>query len=316
MTDRELLYIKTIAEERNISVAAKKLFMTQPALSHCLLNLEAEIGTPLFVRTANGLDMTYAGECYYEMATDILDIYNDYQQKLVDISEMRKGRVRIGMTRYLSRMLLHRVLPEFSGMYPNVEIRVEEKSSEELEKDVIARKIDFAVLHDFDVEGKKKASNVKYQTLSRDDFCIVTKKDTDLVKKASRLTGYPYPVLDPRHLEQLPFVLETPSHRMRAVVNDILRRVNIEPRISLETELFETAYNLAEVGYGVTIVNERYVREFADISRVSVFSIPKKYKPYWTLYLICHVNGYMPLATQQLLQIILRKESVNTHSGV
>ena len=40
MTDKELLYIKTIAEEGNISVAAKKLFMTQPALSHCLRSLE------------------------------------------------------------------------------------------------------------------------------------------------------------------------------------------------------------------------------------------------------------------------------------
>ena len=51
MTDRELLYIKTIAEERNISAAAKKLFMTQPALSHCLGSLEQETGTPV---TGNG----------------------------------------------------------------------------------------------------------------------------------------------------------------------------------------------------------------------------------------------------------------------
>lgn len=68
MTDKELLYIKTIAEERNISLAARKLFMTQPALSHCLISLEKKTGTPLFVRTPGGLNMTYAGECFYSMA--------------------------------------------------------------------------------------------------------------------------------------------------------------------------------------------------------------------------------------------------------
>ena len=115
MTDKELLYIKTIAEEKNITSAASKLFMTQPALSHCLKILEKSIGARLFERTQEGMKMTYAGEIYYAMAVDILDIYNDFQQKLVDISEMRGGRVRIGMTRNISTMLLPMIMRDYAA---------------------------------------------------------------------------------------------------------------------------------------------------------------------------------------------------------
>lgn len=304
MTDKELLYIKTIAEERNISAAAKKLFMTQPALSHCLISLEQETGTPLFVRTPSGLNMTYAGECYYSMAVDILDIYNDYQQKLVDISQMRSGRVRIGMTRYLSAMLLPRVLPEFSRKYPNVEIQVKERNSDELEQEVVSRKLDFALIHGFDSVDRKIKGSMEYRMLDKDNFCIVTKKGLAVAEKAVRMTGYPYPVLDPRQLEHEPFILETPDHRMRVIIDEILKRVNIEPRILLETELFETAQRLAEVGYGVTMINESYIKTFISGEGCDIFSIPKKYKPYWSICVIRHAKGYMPVASQELLDLI------------
>lgn len=308
MTDKELLYIKTIAEEGNISAAAKKLFMTQPALSHCLSSLEKEMGTPLFVRTPKGLNMTYAGECYYAMAIDILDIYNDYQQKLTDINQMRKGRIRLGMTRYISAMLLPQSLPEFSSKYPNVEVWVKEGISEVLELAVRAREIDFAIIHSLDEMKKNTGNSIRYDLLNRDDFCIILKKGTKYADKAARMSGYSYPVLDLKLLEDEPFIMETPEHRMRVAIDILLKRVNIEPRILLEVDLFETAQRLAEVGYGATIVNERYIRSFTNTEHCDVFSIPKKYKPYWFLCVVRPGNSYMPLASQTFLDIIYKKE--------
>lgn len=309
MTDKELLYIKTIAEERNISTAAKKLFMTQPALSHCLGSLEKEMGTPLFVRTPKGLNLTYAGECYYAMAVDILDIYNDYQQKLTDLSQMRRGRIRLGMTRYTSAMLLPQILPEFSQLYPNVEIQVKEGNSEMLELAVRSRQIDFAIIHSFDEVERNAEKSIKYDQLSRDDFCIILQKGTKYAEKTVKMSGYSYPVLDLKLLENEPFIMETPEHRMRVAIDILLKRVNIEPRILLETDLFETAQRLAEVGYGTTIINERYIRTFTNTENCDVFSIPKKYKPYWFLCVIRPANGYMPVASQTFLDMIHKEEN-------
>lgn len=54
MTTRELLYIKTIADEKSMTRAAQKLFVTQPSLSHCVMTLEQQLGTRLFTRTPAG----------------------------------------------------------------------------------------------------------------------------------------------------------------------------------------------------------------------------------------------------------------------
>ena len=67
MTTRELLYIKTIADEGSMTRAAQKLFVTQPSLSHCVMNIEQQLGTRLFTRASGGLVLTYAGEKYYRM---------------------------------------------------------------------------------------------------------------------------------------------------------------------------------------------------------------------------------------------------------
>ncbi len=308
MTDRELLYIKTIAEEKNISAAAKKLFITQPALSHCLRSLEQETGTPLFIRTPSGLKPTFAGECYYDMAMNILDIYNEYQQKLMDFNQMRRGRVRIGMTRYISAMLLPRILPEFTRRYPNIEIQLRERNSQELEMDIAARKIDFAVIHGLDLTEEKVSGGISYHPLSKDDFLILLQKGDPAGERAARMTGYTYPVLDPKYLEDRLFVLETPSHRMRSAIDNIFKRANIAPKVLLETELFETAQRLTEAGCGLTLMNQRYTELFMDTGKCDIYSIPKKYKPFWTLCLILPAGGYIPVSAQILIDMIREQE--------
>ena len=63
MNWNQLRYVLTIAEEKSITRAAQRLYLTQPSLSLSLKSLEAELGTPLFTRGPEGLELTYAGGC-------------------------------------------------------------------------------------------------------------------------------------------------------------------------------------------------------------------------------------------------------------
>lgn len=72
-------------------------------------------------------------------------------------------------------------------------------------------------------------------------------------RKGSKNDGYPFPVLDLKLLDGEKFILETQTHRLRTMTDQICQRANIETNIVLETELLETAYNLAVAGYGITI---------------------------------------------------------------
>ena len=64
MNWNQLQYVRTIAEEKSITRAAQKLYLTQPSLSLSLKHLEEELGTPLFHRSPEGLTLTYAGELF------------------------------------------------------------------------------------------------------------------------------------------------------------------------------------------------------------------------------------------------------------
>ena len=101
MTSKELLYVKTIAEEKSISQAAKLLFIAQPSLSQALSRIEDNLGTPLFTRTTGGLNLTYAGERYYQTACRILKIYENLEGEISDINGLRTGRIRMGITNHL-----------------------------------------------------------------------------------------------------------------------------------------------------------------------------------------------------------------------
>lgn len=308
MTDKELLYIKTIMEERNISSAARRLYMTQPALSHSLRMLEQEIGEKLFVRTAGGVEPTYTGECYYEMAVEILEIYAAGRQKLMDVVQSKKGRVRIGMTRYISTLILPHILPRFYERYPNIEIQLSELNSSELEGMVGAKKLDFAIIHRDNFYAEAKGSEgelcaLSYEELFRDDFVVIASKRSEIGKTAKRLTGYLYPVLELKELDGCKMILENKKHRMRRVANGIMKRANVTPQIVLETELFETAQRLAREGLGVTIVNGQYL-DFMDLSECKIFSIPKKYKPYWMMTIVIPARGYIPSIAKQLMEMI------------
>ena len=93
MTTKELLYVKTVADEHNISKAAKKLFMAQPSLSQSIQRIEESIGMPLFHRTTTGLTLTFAGERYYHMAVQVLKMYEDFQLEISDINNLKTGHI-------------------------------------------------------------------------------------------------------------------------------------------------------------------------------------------------------------------------------
>ena len=126
MTLKELQYIVTIAEEKSISRASARLYVSQPYLSQCLMRIERQHDMPLFRRTQHGLVLTFAGEQYVETARKIVKLYNDFETGLCEISNMRKGRLTIGTTIHLGSMVFSTILPIFRELYPNIELRLEE----------------------------------------------------------------------------------------------------------------------------------------------------------------------------------------------
>ena len=120
MTSKELLYIKTVAEEGSISIAAKKLYMSQPSLSQSLKRIETNLSSELFIRKSGGLKLTLAGEKYYKAASKILKIYENMQMEISDINNLKMGKLSLGITGHLGRLILPDVISNFKKDYPDI----------------------------------------------------------------------------------------------------------------------------------------------------------------------------------------------------
>lgn len=90
---KDFLYVKTIAEEKSINRAAQKLFLSQPSLTKFLHRLEKTLGYSLFTRTAQGISLTAYGKLYYDMACEILDVYEKNQKKDCSGTVKRSGEI-------------------------------------------------------------------------------------------------------------------------------------------------------------------------------------------------------------------------------
>ncbi|MEW9124979.1 MAG: LysR family transcriptional regulator [Thermotaleaceae bacterium] len=304
MPNREFLYIKTIAEEKSISKAAQKLFLTQPSLSKCVQKIESSLGTKLFKRTNTGLILTFAGERYCQIAADIMKIYNDFEIEVSDINNLKKGKIILGLTRYLATYLLPVILPMFKQECPNISVNIIEENSTELERLLSVGKLDFAIMHTLPFHEISKHSNIDFYPLSQDPFLIAVKPGHPLGQYAVKYEDLPYPQIDITLLAKEPFIMVERNQRIRQVTDMIFQKSDIDPTVVLTTKSYETARRLAFSGIGATLVPQLYSQIFKSANQPDYYCIDKKYSPYWTMCIAIQKNTYISKAAKLFIRII------------
>ena len=306
MTTRELLYIKTIADEKSMTRAAQKLYVTQPSLSHCVMTIEKSLGTPLFRRTSAGLILTFAGEKYYRMACEVLRVYSAFESEIAEESELAKGRITIGITNYLATDMLPRVLPAFHRHHPGIELRIAEETTGEMEKSLMSGRLDFAIMHTGEGEGAAQNPALSCEVLSRDPFLIAAPKDTPYLSNAQTIPGLPYPLLDPALLADEPLLLVKHGQRIRQISDRILAAAGVTPKIVLSSRNYEMLRRLAAEGMGYTLVPRQYAGILGgDEYQPQYFMIPEKYRAYWELSVVTLRDAYLSSAAKAFLACLM-----------
>lgn len=302
MTSRELLYIKTIADEKSITRAAQKLYLTQPSLSHCVTSIERQLGTRLFRRTSGGLILTYAGEKYYRMACEVLRIYGAFEAELAEESELERGRVTLGITNYLACDLLPRMLPAFHTAHPGIEIRVVEETTDELQRRLLSGKLDFAIMHTGAGDGASEDPGLSHEVLSRDPFLIAAPQNNPHDAQAVFKTDG-YPELDPALLDGEPFLMVAKGQRIRHLTDRVLSMAGASVQTVFTSRNYETLRRLAAEGMGYTLVPLQYVGILGGEGyQPQYYAIPARYEAYWELSVVTLKDAYLSRAAKAFLK--------------
>jgi len=267
MTDRQLQYMITLSEEGNMTTAARKLFISQPSLSALLNHVEQEVGAELFNRNTTPLSLTAAGKCYIETAHQILSLKREMENHICDIANTKKSSLHIGCGTQLSAVLYPKILPCFMRDYPDVSLHLVEDSFFNL----------CTQLHKGDLDLVVANRSVSQQTIDslplyREELTLVVPEDIafDALSDDQHL----FPVIHPEELCRHPFILVKKGQNLRKCIDDFFHQYHISPEIILETNNWDTCYQMVSQHMGFTIVPYASVYNSLPQEHIRRYSLP------------------------------------------
>ena len=273
MNFRNLQYFLRAAEEKNITRAAQKLYISQQSLSGHIAKLEEELGVSLFERGGE-LTLTYAGERLYLLAQRICSLEQEILRETGEISDRRRGRLRLGISYTCGRAILPRLLPDFRAGHPQVEISLMEGNHQKLNEWLAAGEIDVLLGYaPIDVPGA-----VVYPLLQERLFLACPRSITERVfgAEAGRSRREGWRELDIHALAGCPFILLKSGNRIRTLFDSYLQKKDFMPEVLLETENIETAFALAGQGMGITVYPELFLNTLhaAESTEIDLLPLP------------------------------------------
>ena len=113
-----------VAKYNKISVAAEKLFVSQPAVTQTIQKLEEQLGTTLFARTKKGMELTEPGKKLYELISDSVEMLDNVEYRFGKYENLEEGIIKIRTGSNAAKLVLYDALEKFSKDYPNIKIEI------------------------------------------------------------------------------------------------------------------------------------------------------------------------------------------------
>lgn len=276
MNDRQLKYILTIAKEKNLSAAARKLYISQPSLSNLLDSVEKELGIKLFERRSSGMIPTAAGELYIQAAQRILGIISDLDQQLSEIKDQARGKLAIGSSQKKSALLFPYIIPRLKQLYPLYSIKLVEETMEVLAEMLTAGDLDIAFLYsNYDIP------NTEAVLFSREEVTLVGPSSFSSGKLIQKSDGN-YCLSDYSILNGEPFAIFKKGRNLRAVAEQIFSDLDIHPDIILETDSWQACLGMVanDEAFTVLPIDSMDTPEFKarHLGQFKIIHTPKIYE--------------------------------------
>ncbi|MEK6627950.1 MAG: LysR family transcriptional regulator [Bdellovibrionota bacterium] len=162
-----------VASEGSMTAAADKLFLTQPAVSQQMKNMEDDLGVELIVRGSKQIKMTAQGEILYEHAKKILSFAQLAEVSIKSIGAQLKGELRIGTLNSIGLHLMSPVVSRLLKFNPDFKIKVNYARGEDLIQSYKKGELDVLVLPEIETNYKSTLSDTKSQVLFKEEMWLV-----------------------------------------------------------------------------------------------------------------------------------------------
>lgn len=167
--DFRLRVFKSVAENLSFTKAAKELYISQPAISKHINELEQLYKVMLFERKGGKITLTHEGDVFLRHVRAILDSYGELAYDMELMSGSFSGEIKIGASTTIAQYLISPLLANFISRFPNIKVVLETGNSNLIENMLEEQKIDVGL-----VEGGTRRTNLRYSRFAKDELVLVT----------------------------------------------------------------------------------------------------------------------------------------------
>lgn len=254
-----------VAQEGSFSKGARRLYITQPAASQAIGRLEKELGTPLFIREARGVSLTPEGELLCGHAVQALEMLKSGEEKLFRRKRLQGGALNIGAADTITKQLLMPYIRAFHQKYPQVALRVTNRTSLQMKELVRRGALDLAVVN-LPLEEPDLVTQAIWQV---EDIFVAGQ-------------GFSHLKLNPQSLQEVarqPLIMLEREANSRKYVQDFFVQNGIVLKPEIELGAHALLAEFAEIGLGVACVVRQFCKEPLQQGRVFPISLQKPIPP-------------------------------------
>jgi DNA-binding transcriptional LysR family regulator len=253
---RQLEAFVAVAEERNFTRAAARLYLAQSGLSATIRSLEKDLRAPLFVRSTRRVDLTPAGTALLPEARRTLAFARGAADAVAAVEGLQRGTLTLGVMQSGWLFDLPGLLARYRAAYPRIKLKLQHASTTELGRLLHDGAVDITFATAFD----ETPSEVVSIPLVRSPLVVCTTDSTLVHQDTISLAAL-------AKREQVAFPA---GWGITILVDSVLSTAGIEPRVDLEVNDTNTLLDLVEAGLGVAIIPEAIARLRPNLHQITI----------------------------------------------
>lgn len=279
-----------VAKFQSITLAAKHLHISQPAISKSIKSLEEQIGGKLFIRSRNGVVLTEDGKVLFYYVKRALELFNQGEQKYLEMLNLKSGTVRVGISKTLFKEFLLPYIEKYHDLYPNIKIELFCSKASDLVKKLSDGLIDMVVAN-MPMDAPKDIYS--YDLMTVHDVFVV-KQDYNIDKEVIPLD----------ELNNYNLILLPQGTNTRDNLDEILEQHDIvlDPYMTLAS--YSLVYEMTKVGFGIGFLIYEFCKDDIDSNILKVVNVDVTI-PERKISLMLKKNFECSFATKKLIDLII-----------
>ena len=276
-------YVYEVYLERSFSGAAKKLFVSQPALSASVKKVEKQLGITIFDRSTNPISLTQAGRVCIESIEQMRALQHNMLNQLNDLSEMKSGSVTVSGENFISSFILPQIIIEFMNTYSGINVELVESHTHDLKNQLLEEKVDILVAHDFDPElfisyplaDETILLCVPIDNRLNANYFDRRLNDDDIA--SGRYLDKNCPTVDLGDFSNEEFLVLKKGNDMNTRTMQLCENAGFVPKVKIYSDQLLTSYNMSRAGLGIALVTDNLLKAVHCTSKCAFYKISGDY---------------------------------------